>query len=484
MLRQYPVPTAHEFMTAAMHRVQPGTTRHTLLRIPHLPVVLAPDLLESMPMRAALASRDVTAVYRLLTRAGVAQRTIALAAGQSQSEVSEILKGRQVMGYDLLIRICEGLNIPRGYMGLAYDKNITEGFRDDGVEVDEDVKRRALLAAGSVALLAAPVLGEVLHIPVRPEIPTPLPSQLGMTDVTALRNLTTTLRATTRTFGGGADVVTGVANRSISLLSVPANEEIRAELGSALAELHTMAGWCCVDSGYHDHARAHFAKAMELAAEAGDNHEMASAFRHAGIQMIDSGAHNDGLKAYQLGLAASDPDTDTAAWLIGESAVPLAVMGHTDAALSAIKTARQYPLLDPFDAADMDFLTACIYRHLGRLDTAESIASSSVRKWREEGRSARDSAEATMLLTELHVATGEPDATSLAHQSINMVATLRSSRARMRLGRLATALDTRSQSDYRALAHRARQVAFPGLVDDVPSPYPPTGRSVRSPDLV
>jgi tetratricopeptide (TPR) repeat protein len=345
-------------------------------------------------------------------------------------------------------------------MGLSYDENLSEDFLDDA-EVDEDVKRRTLMAAGSIALLGAPVLGELLHIPARPNTPTPLPSRLGTSDVTALRNLAETLRTTARTFGGGADVVTGVAHRSLPLMSVPASEDVRKQLGSALAELHTVAGWACVDSGYHDLARAHFAQAMDLAGSVKDTTELASAFRHAGIQMIDAGAHDDGLKSFQLGQASCEPNTDTAAWLIGESALPLAAMGHADAALGAIKTARQHPLTDPFDAADMDFLTASVYRRLGRLDTAESFAMSSVQKWREEGRSARDSAEATICLAELHIATGEPDAASLAHQSINAVATLRSTRARQRLGRLATALDSRPGTEtHRDLARQARRVAF------------------------
>ncbi len=424
--------------------------------------VFSPRLFESAPMRAALGHRDITTVYRLLTQAGIPQRTIATATGQSQSEVSEIVAGRQVMAYDVLVRICEGLNIPRGYMGLAYDENLLAEY-DDGAEVDEDMKRRALLAAGSIALVGAPVLGEVLHIPVRPDVPTPLPTRLGATDVTALRSLTSEMRAVTRTYGGGAEVVTGVAQRALPLLSVPATDDIRAELYSALAELHTMAGWCCVDSGFHDQARNNFAQAMELAKAGGDDKELASAFRHAGIQMIDSGAFNDGLKAYQLGLVACgswNENAETVSWLTMESALPLAAMGRTDAALSAISTARQYQQTDPFDAADMDFLAACIYRRLDKLDTAEQFATSSVRKWRLEGASARDSAEATMLLAEIHVQTGESDRTVLAHQAIEQVADLQSHRARIRLGRLATALDTRPGADHRYLAHRAREVAF------------------------
>ena len=73
-------------------------------------------------MRDALSNRDVSQIYRLLRRRGVSQRQIAALTGQSQSEVSEILKGRQVMAYDVLARIADGLSIPRGYMGLAYDE--------------------------------------------------------------------------------------------------------------------------------------------------------------------------------------------------------------------------------------------------------------------------------------------------------------------------------------------------------------------------
>ncbi|GLW92319.1 hypothetical protein Aglo03_31350 [Actinokineospora globicatena] len=80
---------------------------------------------EEAEMRAALAAREVSSVYRLLRRTGVSQRQIAAMTGQSQSEVSEILKGRQVMAYDVLARIADGLGIPRGYMGLAYDE-VTE----------------------------------------------------------------------------------------------------------------------------------------------------------------------------------------------------------------------------------------------------------------------------------------------------------------------------------------------------------------------
>ena len=73
-------------------------------------------------MRRLLAERDIGGVYRLLQRHGVSQRAIAARTGQSQSEVSEIIAcRRRVVTYELLVRICEGLEVPRGWMGLAVE---------------------------------------------------------------------------------------------------------------------------------------------------------------------------------------------------------------------------------------------------------------------------------------------------------------------------------------------------------------------------
>jgi tetratricopeptide (TPR) repeat protein len=255
---------------------------------------------------------------------------------------------------------------------------------DEGLEeVDENMKRRALFGVASVALFDSPILGELLQLP-KPATPTPLPSRLGASDVTALRNLTEGFRGIARAYGGCADMVTPVAQRSLALAKIPG-----ADIKPALAELQTMAGWCCVDSGHYDNARAHFALAMDL----GDQVQRASAFRHAGIQMVDSGAYNDGLKAYQLGIIdlSSADDPEGLAWLHGESAIPYAAMGHQREALTAIKKGREHPQSDPFDAADMDYLTSRVYWRLGKVDLAEQYAKSSVAAWAKEGTTRRGS---------------------------------------------------------------------------------------------
>ena len=75
-------------------------------------------------MRRFLATRDIAGVFRLLQRVGVSQRAIAALTGLAQSDVSAISAGkRQVVSYDVLVRIAQGLDIPPGWMGLAYDES-------------------------------------------------------------------------------------------------------------------------------------------------------------------------------------------------------------------------------------------------------------------------------------------------------------------------------------------------------------------------
>ncbi|MDQ4092776.1 MAG: helix-turn-helix domain-containing protein, partial [Actinomycetota bacterium] len=381
-------------------------------------------MLTTTAARRALAERDITSVYRLLTQADINQRQIAQMIGQSQSEVSEVLKGRRVMAYDVLVRIAQGLDIPRAWMGLAYDDSAESAGPAVGEEVvDEDMRRRALLAAASVALFGAPVIGEVLQLPTPPTAPTPLPSRLGASDVAALKELTARLRAVARTHGGGADVLTAVANRSRPLMSVPARDPIKAELGSALADLHTLAGWCCVDSGLNDQARACFATAMDFAASAGDYVQMASAFWHAGIHMRDAGAYNDDLKACQLGLiklgeAPESPQAaEATAWLHAESARAFAAMGHSSEAERSLKTSREWQPTTIYDDADMEHGAASVYLLLGRLDTAQRFAVNSVRKWSTEGTSRREGVAADMALATIHTQAGQSNAAALAERA-------------------------------------------------------------------
>jgi plasmid maintenance system antidote protein VapI len=98
----------------------PGYATNRLVRIRE---ILDRTVWPREDVRRALAVRDIKTVYRVLQRHGVSQRLIAVFTEQSQSEISEILKDRRVVSYDVLARIADGLGLPRGWMGLAHDND-------------------------------------------------------------------------------------------------------------------------------------------------------------------------------------------------------------------------------------------------------------------------------------------------------------------------------------------------------------------------
>lgn len=415
--------------------------------------MIQPEVFGSATMRDALARRDVPTVYGLLVDAGVAQREIAWRTGQSQSEVHAILRGRPVKQYDVLERIASGLGVDRGAMGLAY-----AGQRpsDTSEEVDDDMLRRHFLAAATTALIGQPALGQLLTNPTPPD-PGKLPARLDASDVAAVEETTCVLRDLSRRYGGHADGVSAVAQRASRLASVPTSQVVRARLGAALGELHTLAGWCCYDA--HDDGRAlrHYRLAADLAVERDDRRALADVLQHIGIVERVGGRPNDALRFFQLAETHLGRHGDPVLLRLGHglSALALAAMGqqqHARAALGKARDGRKPP--DEFDQADADHLAARVQLQLGLLDSAEQFASTAARAWGDGAR--REGLLTGITRAEIHLRAGEPDAARMASQSIEGAAGLRSGRARERLLPLADALDARRQPE---LAGRARQVA-------------------------
>jgi hypothetical protein len=345
-------------------------------------------------------------------------------------------------------------------MGLAY-AGVDEGMMTDA-EVDEDMKRRALLAVGSLALLGSPVLGEVLELPERPPSPTPLPRSLTPVDAEALTRLTRALEAEARYYGGGLSVISPVAQRGERLLEVPSTDTIKAAVSTALADLHNVAAWAAFDSHDDDLARYHFARAMSLGNE-GDGFQYAKAAYLAGVSTAERGAYNDGIKFMQLGqvrLGSSPRHSRTrelAAWINADMACALARMGEPDAARSSLRKARegwQAPHVD--DDADMTWVTALTEMYLDRTDVAEQLVSASVQRWCDT-KDRRQAVLGRITLAQLHVQAGDSRALALAQQAIGDTRELRSVRARERLGPLVQALDARPEPQYRELAAVARR---------------------------
>lgn len=291
---------------------------------------------DTRDMRDALAERDVSSMYRLLRREGVSQRQIAAQTGQSQSEVSEILKGRQVIAYDVLARIADGLGVPRGYMGLAYDEQtevaVATVEEDPQPDEDEAVKRRRFLAHAAAVTMGAATMSSDLDLVARPDR-TPAPNSIGMTDVRQIEAATRALRSLDYQYGGGfcRDAVIAQLSWGQQMLSSSSAEPVRDRLFVALADLHNLAGWTSFDTGKRASARTHFGRGLELAREAKAHPLVANILYRMGRVYLHEDASNDALKLFQLGqLAAQESGSGLAvsvlcaneAWAYAQSNMP------------------------------------------------------------------------------------------------------------------------------------------------------------------
>ncbi|SDN26876.1 helix-turn-helix domain-containing protein [Allokutzneria albata] len=320
---------------------------------------VTPEVWEQQEMRDALAARDISSVYRLLRRHGVSQRQIAALTGQSQSEVSEILKGRQVMAYDVLARIADGLDVPRGYMGLAYDggtaMRVVGPPDDPQAEEEESVKRRMFLAHAAAITMGASVFGQEQGHWVTNPTQTPARERIGKTDVQQVEAATKALRALDYQYGGGTcrDAVVAQLSWAEQLLRADAAEPVRRRLQLALADLHSLAGWTSFDTGMLDPARNHFGKALQFAKHSEHNELVANILYRMGRVYLHYEAPNDALKLFQLGqLAAQDSGSAlTVAVLCANEAWAYAMMGKRDQAMKMVGRTK-----DEFARAD--FATA------------------------------------------------------------------------------------------------------------------------------
>jgi len=435
-------------------------------------------------MRRTLAAHDIAALFRALKDVEVTQRTIAALTGQSQSEVSEILTGRRVLAYDLLVRIAEGLRIPRELMGLSWwgpDGTHAGSGGEITVTDPEGVAamlRRHLIALAPIAAVAYNPVAKLAELLKNTELPgpspVPMPSRLCGVHVAKVRDLTRRLGEACRAYGSDPEVSSAAAAWASRLLDVPGPDAVRKALMVAVAELHIEAGWDGCDAGLYDRAMHHYARALELATGAGDAYCQAFALIYAGLATVEHGQPNEGLKLLQYGGVKSRgvPLEDQRAVVIGvsgraavmagaceKSATALADLDCWDAADTEMAKARELWTPTRTDSnGDLDRPAACLALKRGRLDAAEQFAAASVRRWKEGGGQVSRTLSGVVLAT-IHVRAGEPDGLRLAHDAVSAASKLSSVRTRRQLEPLAAALEARRSSDALQLARMARQVA-------------------------
>ncbi len=372
------------------------------------------EVLRSDAGLRALAARDITAVYKLLQAAGIPQRDIAAMTGQSQSEVSEILKGRQVMAYDVHKRIADGLDIPRGLMGLAYTGGEDEPEDYPGSntaeELDEDVIRRRFLGLGSFTVLGQTIVGAPGQLPHPRNLPTPLPECVGFGDVNQFITGTTRLRALDRQYGGAGvyKTIATYARRGERLLPLASSDGAHKKLAAAVADTHMLAGWASFDAGHPDKGRYHFDRALTFCETVEDTIVTAAVLYTIARMEIDSGAPNEGLKHLQLAqMGLHNEEQPIIANFIGaDVGRAYAAMGYENQARESIRRTA-YELPGEHNAADLMGITSATQASLGDYDNAATILHDLLPQRRETA--ARGAAGELVRLATVCIEMGEVD---------------------------------------------------------------------------
>ncbi len=308
-----------------------------------------PSVWDDPPMRAALRSRDVGAVFVLLKRHGISQRRIAMLTGQSQSEVSDITKGRQVMAYDLLERIAAGLGAPRGLMGLAYTPDTEVGVALSASpraaqEVTPVPDRREFLGVLAKIAVGAALTTADLAFLSTPVQATPTPARVGETELRQVQELTRMLWVQEKALGGGAvrEAALSQVTWVRALLRASHTDQITHELYTVLADLSSLAGWASHDMGMPGDAMRHLLHSMAAASEADDPMRAALAMEQVARVHLQLEQPGEALKTLQLATLSADRsgNPQTRALTLATTARTYADLGQLPHALDTLTKAQ------------------------------------------------------------------------------------------------------------------------------------------------
>ncbi|WP_280335657.1 helix-turn-helix domain-containing protein [Nocardia wallacei] len=323
--------------------------------INHEPDHIPPVVWEHHRMRQALAGRDLKKVFELLQEAGISQRKAARHAGLNDSDLYRILnKGRVVTSVNTLTRVADGLGIPRGYLGLAYDDSTDWILRlvpptGSGEEAETGEVRDLLAYASTVATGTSGGDGGWGSAPMHGLVP----ERVREAHIDSLDEFTAAMRRMDYQFGGGAcrDPIATQVHHAEQLLHAEHSEALGRRLRASVADMHNLAGWTCFDIGLFTAARRHFRRALTLARQAEDHSLLSNILYRAGRLHLHRNMPAIALKFFQLGqLTAQDSGcTLTVAMLTANEGWARAVLGQTSQMHHALRRAE-----DEFASADHD----------------------------------------------------------------------------------------------------------------------------------
>jgi transcriptional regulator with XRE-family HTH domain len=441
--------------------------------------VIDPAVWERAETRRALAARDLAVVFRLLRAAGTSQRAIAALTGLAPSEVYEVGHGRRVMAYDVLCRIADGLGVPRGYLGLAYDSETAAFVAASAPDADrreQDLDEVAALLAHAAEVAVGMDGGPAALRWATPcESSMALPQRLAARDVARIEAVTLALRDLDYGHGGGTcrEAVVAQCRWVHQLLHVDARDDVRHRLMLASADLDNLAGWTSFDVGLYASARGYFARALTQARRAGDASLVANVLYRAGRLHLHQGLTRQALRFFQLGkiAAAESGCSVTVALLAANEGWAYAILGdaaQTTRALGraadelARSTGQPPAWVRFFTPADLDALAGMAWLELGAHDPARLADARQNLSAAVAGRGVGMTRSRAFELTALALASlqdGDAEAgVAVGHEAVDLAARVHSARVLDRLAPLGRAASASRRPAARELGQRVRAV--------------------------
>ncbi|MEV0676334.1 hypothetical protein AB0I60_07390 [Actinosynnema sp. NPDC050436] len=216
-----------------------------------------------------------------------------------------------------------------------------------------------------------------------------VPARIGADDVARVEAETGHLRGLDYLRGGGAcrDAVVSCAAWGDRLLRATATTAVATRLRVALADARNLAGWTCFDTGLDRAAERHWARALELASEAGDQDLVANIRYRSGRLRLHHGRRREALEVFDLGvLAATRAGSHHATALLrANQAWAHAGLGDRDLAETRLRQAhdefaRTSDGVIPgwarfFDETDLSAVTGLVHTELARTVEAGHTAT-------------------------------------------------------------------------------------------------------------
>ncbi|ADJ49136.1 hypothetical protein AMES_7311 [Amycolatopsis mediterranei S699] len=303
----------------------------------------------------------------------------------------------------------------------------------------------------------------------------PLPISIENTDVAQLEAAVGVLRALDYRQGGGfcRDAVQVVKTASLLLHWGTVPDPLRARLSTVLADVHNLLGWTEFDIGHGEPARRRFGRALEIAAEAGNDSLVANIRYRLGRVHLHRHDVAGALAEFARGrTAARRSDSGRAlAILAANEAWAFAMGGDEHAALTrlaeaeaAFAEAGSWAEPKPWEAffreADMaamrgtvltELATAVAARHSGEAITQLTGAAD-----RYGADMARSRSLTLVMLAQNHALSGDfAEATRIGEEAVALAGQVGSVRPKDRLAPLERLLRAhRGDAEVRALADR------------------------------